>query len=118
MKNKLTIIPRLELQAALLASRIKLAVTPEMEIHLENIYLGSESMAVLNYLRNSNTNFGPYITRRGNKIRQNENVEDWNYIPKDLNMIDVLSRGILLENPEGLSSWFRDPNFMKEASSI
>ena len=118
MKNKLTIIPRLELQAALLASRIKLAVTPEMEIHLENIYLGSESMAVLNYLRNSNTNFGPYIMRRGKKIRQNENVEDWNEIPKDLNMTDVLSRGILLDNPEVLPSWFRDLNFMKEASSF
>ena len=32
MKNKLTTIPRLELQAALLASRIKLTVTQEMDI--------------------------------------------------------------------------------------
>ena len=32
MKNKLTTIPRLELQAALLASRIKLTVTQEMDV--------------------------------------------------------------------------------------
>ena len=32
MKNKFTTIPRLELQAALLASRIKLTVTQEMDI--------------------------------------------------------------------------------------
>ena len=32
MKNKLTTIPRLELQAALLASRIKLTITQEMDI--------------------------------------------------------------------------------------
>ena len=38
--------------------------------------------------------------------------------PKDLNIAYVLLRGILLENPDVLSSWFTGPNFMKEASSI
>ena len=118
MRNKLVTISRLELQAVLLASRIKLTVTQEMEIHIDNIYLWSDSKTVLNYLRNSNTNFDPYIMRRCNEIRQNTNVEDWNYIPTDLNIADVLSRGILLENPDVLSSWFTGPNFMKDASSI
>ena len=39
MKTKLTTIPGLELQAALLASRIKLTVIQEMDIHIDNIYL-------------------------------------------------------------------------------
>ena len=81
-------------------------------------YLWSDSKTVLNYLRNRNTNFGPYIMRRSNEIRQNTNVEDWNNITTDLNIADVLSREILLENPDVLSSWFTGPNFMKEASSI
>ena len=118
MKNKLTTIPRLELQTALLASRIKLTVTQEMNIHMDNIYLWSDSKTVLNYLRNRNTNFGPYIMRRCNEIRQNTNVEDWNYIPTDLNIADLLSCGILLENLDVLSSWFAGPKFIKEASSV
>ena len=36
----------------------------------------------------------------------------------DLNIADVLSHGILLENPDVLSSWFTGPNFMEEASFI
>ena len=118
MKNKLPTIPRLELQAALLASRIKPAVTQEMDIHIDNIYLWSDSKTVLNYLRNRNTNIGPCTMRRCNGIRQNTNVEDWNNIPTDLNIADVFSRGILLENLDVLSSWFTGPNFMKEAISI
>ena len=74
IKNKLTTIPRLELQAALLASRIKLTVTQEMDIH--NIYLWSNSNTVLNYLRHRDTNFNPYITRRCTEIRQNTILED------------------------------------------
>ena len=85
---------------------------------MDNIYLWSDAKAVLNYLRNRNTNFGPCNMRRCNEIKQNTNIEDWNYIPTDLNIADVLSRGILLENPDALPSWFTGPNFMKEASSI
>ena len=51
------------------------------------------------------------------KIRQNTNVKDWNYIHTDLN-IAFLSRGILLENPDASSSWFTGPNFTKEVRSI
>ena len=118
MKNKLTTIPRLELQTALLASRIKLTVSQEMDIHIDNIYLWSDSKTVLIYLRNTNTDFGPCIMRRCNEIRQNINLQDWNYIPTDLNIDDVLSQGILLENLDVRSSWFTGPNFMKEASLI
>ena len=89
-----------------------------LDIHIDNIYLWSDSKTVLNYLHNRNTNFGPSIMRRCNKIRQNTNVEDWNYIHTDLNIADALSLGILLENPDVLSSWFTGSNFMKEASSI
>ena len=117
MKNKLTTIPRLELQVALLTSRIKLTLIQEMDIYIDNIYLWSDSKTVLN-LCNMNTHFGMYIMRRCNEIQQNTDVEDWNYIPTDLNMTDVLSGGILIENPDMLSSWFAGPNFIKEASLI
>ena len=89
-----------------------------LDIHIDNIYLWSDSKTVLNYLHNRNTNFGPSIMRRCNKIRQTTNVEDWNYIPTDLNIADALSLGILLENPDVLSSWLTGSNFMKEASSF
>ena len=82
MRNKLTTIPRLELSVTLSASRIKLAVTQEMDVHTDNIYLWSDSKTVLDYLRNRNTNFGTYVVRRCNEIRQNTNVEDWNYTPQ------------------------------------
>ena len=83
MKNKFTTISRLKLREALLDSRIKLTVTQEMDIHIGNIYLWSDLKTVLNYLRNRNTNFGPYIMRRCNEIGQNTNVQDWNYIPTE-----------------------------------
>ena len=89
-----------------------------MDIRIDNIYLWLDSKTVLNYLRNSKINFGAYIMGRCNEIKQNTNVEDWNYIPTDLNIADVLSRGILLENLDVRSSWFTGQNVMKEAYAI
>ena len=56
--------------------------------------------------------------RRCYEIRQNTNIEDRNYIPTDLNIADLLSCWILLENLDVLSSWFAGPKLIKEASSV
>ena len=72
MKNKLT-TSKLELPAALLTSRIKSTVTQEMDIHIDHIYLWSDSKTISNYLRNMNTSFVSYIRRRCNEIRPNTN---------------------------------------------
>ena len=83
-----------------------------MDVHIDNVYLWPDSKTVLNYLCNRNTNIGPYIMRRCNVIRQNTNVKDLNHIPTNLNIADVLSLEILLENPDVPSSWFTGSNFV------
>ena len=114
MKNKLSTIPRLELQAALIASRIKVTVLEEMNINIDSTFMWSDSTTVLNYIRNTTTNFGPYIMRRCNEIRENTEINEWRYIPTDLNIADILSRGITTENPNLLDSWFIGPTFITE----
>ena len=78
-QNSLT-IPKLELQAAVIASRIKVTALEEMRKAISTIYLWTDSKTVLNYLYNENTNFGVYITHRVNEIRNNTNIEDWYYV--------------------------------------
>ena len=94
MKNISVTIPRLELQAALMASRIKVTILDQMDMAVDSVFLWSDSKTVLNYLRNKKNNFGPYIIRRCNKIRVNTRVEDWRYIPSEINIADILPRVI------------------------
>ena len=78
-QNSLT-IPKLDLQAAAIASRIKVTVLEEMRKAISTIYLWTDSETVLNYLYNENTNFGVYVTHQVNEIRNNTNIEDWHYV--------------------------------------
>ena len=64
-------MPRLELQAALMASRSKVTIFDQMDTALDSVFLWSDSKTVLNYLQYAKTNFGPYIMQRCNKIPVN-----------------------------------------------
>ena len=115
MKNKLVTILRLELQAALMVSRIKVTILDQMDIAIDSVFLWSDSKTVLNYLRylrNTKNNFGPYIMRRCNEIRVNTRVENCRYIPSEINIADILSRGVLFDKFHLLSTWFAGLEFL------
>ena len=54
-------IPRLELQAEVIATRLKNTIVNEIPIEKRNTFLWTESKIVLNYLNNNDTNCGVYI---------------------------------------------------------
>ena len=62
-------IAGLELQAAVIATRLKNTIVNEIPIEKRNTFLWTDSKIVLNYLNNNDTNFGKYIAHRINEIR-------------------------------------------------
>ena len=63
-------IPGLELQGALLASRIDSAVRRELEFSFEKVIFWTDSMTVLIYIRNESRRFQTYIANRVTEIRE------------------------------------------------
>ena len=90
-QNSLT-IPKLEFQAAVIASRIKLAISEEIRKAISKICLWADSRTVLNYLYNENKNFGVYVNHRVNEIRNTTNIEDWHYAQSKSNVADDATR--------------------------
>ena len=43
-------IPKLELQAAVLASRLKVTIVEELKLSIDNVHLWSDSATVLKYI--------------------------------------------------------------------
>ncbi|XP_066912482.1 uncharacterized protein, partial [Clytia hemisphaerica] len=105
-------IPRLELQAAVLASRIKHCINNEMRLPIDKSFLWSDSMVVLSYIRNEEKRFSTYVMNRTNEIREKTNVQDWNFVPGKLNPADLGTRPIT-EKPEDkpIDKWVNGPDF-------
>ena len=84
--------PRLELQAAIIATRLKNTTVNEIPIEKRNKRLWTDSKIVLNYLINNNTNFGVYIAHPIDEIRQSTGPDNWRYIKTERNPVDHTTR--------------------------
>ena len=92
LNSKIITIPKLELQAAVIASRMKCKIVDESQITVNDIYFWSDSQTVLKYIKNENQRFSAYIMHRVNKIKSNSNIADWYYVPGKMNIADQCTR--------------------------
>ena len=91
LNSKVLIIPKLELQVAVIASRIKCKKVDESQITVNDIYFWSHSQTV-KYIKNENQRFSAYSMHCVNEIKSNSNhcsnIADWYYVPGKMNIAD------------------------------
>ncbi|XP_071847894.1 uncharacterized protein [Apostichopus japonicus] len=108
--KKLT-VPRLELQAAILAARLGLSITEEMSLTChEKMYL-TDSPIVLGWIRKPAGSFKQFVAARVQEIQSKTKTEEWGHVPGKLNPADDISRGVTAENLS--ARWLHGPSFLK-----
>ena len=112
---KSTTVPRLELTAALVSTRINTILVKELQYEGMQSFFWTDSKAVLGYIKNDDKKFHVFVANRVREIRDHSNPEDWYYVPSNLNPADAASRGLstkeLME-----SNWLTAPPFLWEYS--
>ena len=107
-------IPRLELCAALLAARVARTLEEELTTVVHRIILWTDSVLVLQYIRNPSRRFRTYVANRVAGIQSLTTPDQWRHVPSQLNPADDASRG--LPAPELLTEcrWKLGPRFLWE----
>ena len=108
---KTVTIPRLELTAAVMAVRIKKRVEKAMVLDTTSTFLWSDSMTVINYIRNKKTRFHTFVANRLKTIHAGSSTSQWKYVPGVLNPADEASRGCQTER------WLKGPDFLWKPES-
>jgi transposase InsO family protein len=107
-------IPRLELQAAVMATRLAKTIKEELELNFDKTVYWTDSSTVLRWIRNDARRFKQFVAHRLGEILESSDVPDWRWAPTRLNVADDATRD---EEPSdlGLSSrWFNGPEFLHE----
>ena len=104
-------IPRLELQAAVLASRLCKSIENEVRIPLQESILFTDSEIVLAWIRNQGRRLKPFVSSRVGEIQSNIQPAQWKHIPSAHNVADDVSRGISVA--ELSKRWKNGPEFLK-----
>ena len=103
-------IPRLELQAAVLAARLYKSIQSESRILFERVIFFTDSKIVFIWIRSQSRAFKPFVSVRVGEIQSKSNPCEWQHILEELNVADDVSRGIQVESLEG--RWKRGPEFL------
>lgn len=89
---KPTTVPRLELQAALLAARLAETIQSEHRIKPIRRYFWCDSTTVLQWVRNDKRTYKTFVAHRLGEIDELTNVNEWRYIPTAINVADIATR--------------------------
>ncbi|XP_071950072.1 uncharacterized protein [Antedon mediterranea] len=111
-------IPRLELQAAVLASRLDRIIREELhEIKIDRTVCWTDSTCVLRYLNNEETRFKTFVGNRVTTILNQTTKEQWRHVSSAQNPADLASRGMSAEDMMTSEMWFTGPSFLMEDES-
>lgn len=105
-------IPRLELQAAVLGTRIAKTVQNELRLPVGKCCYWTDSEIVLRWLNTSHHRYSSFVSNRVTEILETSTTEEWNFVPGSHNPADDCSRGILPSQLTITHRWFQGPEFL------
>ncbi|KAL0811217.1 hypothetical protein ABMA28_009646 [Loxostege sticticalis] len=112
--NQSLTIPKLELNAALLLSKLtaKVYKTISLKLDISNVVLYSDSQIVLAWIATDTIKLKTYVANRVKQITQNTTGFTWSYISSEQNPADCLSRGVLPHELEQHNLWWNAADFL------
>lgn len=105
-------IPRLELCAAVLLANLCSSVLKAIHFSINNIFLWSDSMVALQWIKSSPHTLKTFVANRVSDIQSKTNISQWNYVPTQDNPADMLSRGLTPFEFQRASNWISGPDWL------
>ena len=111
---KVMTVPKLELQAALLAARLKNEIIQALTVTVNQVFMWTDSTTVLQWI-NSNEKQPIFVANRVCEILEYTSVDQWNHFATKDNPADAGTRGMSAEVLQ-LSSWVNGPHILSNSS--
>ncbi|CAG4990908.1 unnamed protein product [Colias eurytheme] len=109
-------MPRLELQAALLGSRLAHTIENELDLQVTNKTYWTDSSIVLSWIKCDPRTFKTFVAHRLAEIEELTKPQDWRWIPSAHNPADDATRDV----PDDFNHshrLFMGPLFLKQNAS-
>ena len=108
-------IPRLELCAALMATRLAATITSELRIKIQSTTFHTDSMTVLRWFNSKKCRFQAYVGNHIGQILRATTPEQWRHVLGRLNPADEFSRGLLAADLGPDHRFIRGSDFLRSS---
>ncbi len=108
-------VPKLELQAAVLAARMLKVVLSEHSFEFSSFYCWSDSSTVVQWIRNQHLRHQVFVANRLAEILETTMASHWRFVPGKLNPADDGTRGLLSSELSSDCRWLTGPAFLEQS---
>ncbi|XP_062545514.1 uncharacterized protein LOC134212033 [Armigeres subalbatus] len=105
-------IPRLELQAAMIGTRLLDSVLSSLDFQVKKRFLWSDSSTVLSWLRSDSRRYHQFVAFRVGEILTSTSVDEWHYVPSKLNAADKATKWKDGPSFDPRNIWYSAPEFL------
>ncbi|XP_054724892.1 uncharacterized protein LOC129235212 [Uloborus diversus] len=112
--KKLT-LPRLELMALVIGSRLGSYLKTVFVDMIQNIMYWTDSLIVLYWVKGCAKRWKMFVANRVLEIQEKSNPSDWKFCPSEKNPADLLTRGISMEDLLLNKLWRLGPDWLQES---
>ena len=101
-----------ELVAAVTGAKLVSLIVRQFDLSFDSVHFWTDASVVLRYIRNSMSRFATFVANRIEILHTLTCVDQWRYVPGNVNPADIASRG---PSPAKLNSadlWFEGPPFL------
>ncbi|XP_043948701.1 uncharacterized protein LOC122818557 [Drosophila biarmipes] len=106
--------PRLELQAAVLGTRLMVIVKQEHGVAISSCALWTDSKTVLHWISNTHRRYKQFVGNRVAEILESTEASQWRWIPSAENVADDATRPRKAVDLSIGSRWLSGPPFLRE----
>ncbi|XP_011883970.1 PREDICTED: uncharacterized protein LOC105571108 [Vollenhovia emeryi] len=106
-------IPRLELSAAVLLSRLICFVQCSLRVEISRCVCWTDSTIVLAWLKQHPSQWKTFVANRVSEVQANVPAASWPHVPTQDNPVDCASRGLLGRDLKGFKLWWQGPNWLR-----
>ncbi|GFX92390.1 integrase catalytic domain-containing protein [Trichonephila clavipes] len=107
-------IPRLELSAALLLSRLVKKVVPILQLPIHKIWMWTDSTIALAWIKTEPHKLKPFVSNRVAKIQALSKDYHWKHVSSKNNPADLISRGCNVDELLKNEMWFSGPDLQTD----
>lgn len=107
-------IPRKELMAAVLGSRLGVSISNAQRLKFNRKIIWSDSETVLSWLKSSHRKYSQFVAHRVGEILDATDVNEWRWIPTKQNVADEATKWAKPITFDSNNRWFSGPEFIRQ----
>ena len=111
-------IPRMELTAAVLATKLDRTIRKEVDLPIQESVFWTDSTCVLRYIENKDKRFHTFVANRISSIHDASSPSQWNHVDTGSNPADDASRGLQVDALLESKRWLDGPEFLWQSKEF